>query len=97
MFTWPRVARGIGEAISIALKAAGHTVAATYAGNDQAAQRFTDQTGIATYKFDVADFDQCSAAVEKITADLGDVEILINNAGITRDGTMHRMSFDHDS
>ena len=86
--------RGIGEAISIALKAAGHTVAATYAGNDQAAQRFTDQTGIATYKFDVADFDQCSAAVEKITADLGDVEILINNAGITRDGTMHRMSFD---
>lgn len=86
--------RGIGEAISIALKAAGHTVAATYAGNDQAAQRFTDQTGIATYKFDVADFDQCSAAVEKITADLGYVEILINNAGITRDGTMHRMSFD---
>ena len=86
--------RGIGEAISIALKTAGHTVAATYAGNDQAAQRFSDQNGIATYKFDVADFDQCAGAVEKISADLGNVEILVNNAGITRDGTMHRMSFD---
>ena len=86
--------RGIGEAISVALKDAGNLVAATYAGNDEAAQRFTKKTGIAAYKFDVSDYEQCAEAVAKITADLGSVDILINNAGITRDGTLHRMSFD---
>ena len=86
--------RGIGEAISVALKDAGNLVAATYAGNDEAAQRFTKKSGIAAYKFDVSDYEQCAEAVAKITADLGSVDILINNAGITRDGTLHRMSFD---
>ena len=86
--------RGIGEAISVALKNAGNLVAATYAGNDEAAQRFTKKTGIAAYKFDVSDYEQCAEAVAKITADLGPVDILVNNAGITRDGTLHRMSFD---
>jgi acetoacetyl-CoA reductase len=86
--------RGIGEAISVALKDAGNLVAATYAGNDEAAQRFTRKAGIAAYKFDVSDYEQCAESVAKITADLGPVDILINNAGITRDGTLHRMSFD---
>ena len=86
--------RGIGEAISVALKDAGHKVAATYAGNDEAAERFRKATGVATYKFDVSDFEACQAAVAQIEKDLGPVEILVNNAGITRDGTMHRMSFD---
>ena len=86
--------RGIGEAISVALKDAGHRVAATYAGNDEAARKFNEATGIATYKFDVSDFDQCAAGVAKIVADLGPVDILVNNAGITRDGTMHKMTFE---
>ncbi len=86
--------RGIGEAISVALKNAGHKVAATYAGNEEAAKQFTERTDIPTYKFDVADFDACAAAVKQINADLGPVEILINNAGITRDGTMHKMNFE---
>jgi len=86
--------RGIGEAISVALKNAGHRVAATYAGNDEAARKFKEATGIATYKFDVADFDQCAAGVAQIIADLGPVDILVNNAGITRDGTMHKMTFE---
>ena len=86
--------RGIGEAISVALKNAGNTVAATYAGNTEAAERFTEKTGIAAYKFDVGDYDQCAEMVGKIADELGPVDILINNAGITRDGTLHRMSFD---
>ncbi|KAA3621691.1 MAG: acetoacetyl-CoA reductase [Proteobacteria bacterium] len=86
--------RGIGEAISVYLKEAGHNVAATYAGNDEAARKFSDRTGIATYKFDVSDFDQCAEAVAKIAGDLGPVDILVNNAGITRDGTMHKMDFE---
>jgi acetoacetyl-CoA reductase len=86
--------RGIGEAISVDLKKAGHKVAATYAGNDQAAEKFRERTGISTYKFDVADFDACQNAVARIAEELGPVEILVNNAGITKDGTMHRMSFD---
>jgi len=86
--------RGIGGAISLALKEAGYTVAAAYAGNDEAAKRFTDKTGIRAYKFDVSDFDACTDAVGRIAKDLGPVDVLINNAGITRDGTMHRMSFD---
>jgi len=87
--------RGIGEAISIELSEAGHKVAATYASNDQAAEEFSKATGITVYKFDVAVFDECVAAVKKIAQDFGGpVQILINNAGITRDGTLHRMGFD---
>ena len=86
--------RGIGEAISLALKDAGDTVVATYAGNEEAAKKFTDETGIPTYRFDVGDYDACQSAVKQIEADLGPVEILINNAGITRDGTMHKMTFE---
>ena len=86
--------RGIGGAISVALQDAGHTVAATYAGNDDAAKRFGDRTGIRTYKFDVSDFEACWDGVDRITKDLGAIGILVNNAGITKDGTMHRMSFD---
>ena len=86
--------RGIGEAISVALGDAGHTVAATYAGNAEAAKRFGERTGIRTYKFDVSDYEACRDAADRITKDLGPVGILVNNAGITRDGTMHRMSFD---
>jgi acetoacetyl-CoA reductase len=86
--------RGIGEAISVGLRDAGYKVAATYAGNDEAAKRFSDKHDIAAYKFDVSDYDQCAEAVEKIAADLGPVDVLVNNAGITRDGTLHRMSFE---
>ena len=86
--------RGIGEAISVGLKNAGYKVAATYAGNDEAAQKFTEKTGIPTYKFDVSDIAQCEEGVAQIAADLGPVDVLINNAGITRDGTLHRMSFE---
>jgi len=84
--------RGIGEAISNSLNDAGYSVAATYAGNDDAANAFAAKTGIRVYKFDVADFDACEAAISRITSELGAVDILVNNAGITRDGTMHRMS-----
>ena len=84
--------RGIGKAISVALKQAGYKVAAAYHGNDAAAKAFTDETGIAAYKFDVADYAWCEAAVKTIVAELGPVDILVNNAGITRDGTMHRMT-----
>ncbi|MDJ0778844.1 MAG: acetoacetyl-CoA reductase [Gammaproteobacteria bacterium] len=86
--------RGIGEAISVALKDAGYTVVANYAGNDEAAKKFTQETGIATYKFDVSDYDACQSTVAQIENDFGPVEVLINNAGITRDGTMHRMNFE---
>jgi acetoacetyl-CoA reductase len=86
--------RGIGAAISKALKAAGHTVAASYAGNDEAAAKFKAETGIATYKWDVGDFDACAAGVAQVEKDLGPVDILVNNAGITRDGFLHKMSKD---
>ena len=86
--------RGIGEAISVALKDAGYTVVANYAGNEEAAAKFTEETGIATYKFDVSDYDACQATVAQIESDIGPVEVLINNAGITRDGTMHKMNFE---
>ncbi|MDT3376640.1 acetoacetyl-CoA reductase [Labrys portucalensis] len=86
--------RGIGAAISKALKAAGHTVAASYAGNDEAAAKFKAETGIATYKWDVGDFDACAAGVAQVEKDLGPVDILVNNAGITRDGFFHKMSKD---
>ena len=83
--------RGIGEAISIGLKGAGREVVANYAGNEHAARDFHERTGIPVYKFDVSDFDAVSAAIEQIEAEVGPIEILVNNAGITRDGTMHRM------
>ncbi|WP_265528602.1 acetoacetyl-CoA reductase [Sphingomicrobium marinum] len=86
--------RGIGEAISLKLKDMGMDVAATYAGNEQAAAEFTDRTGIKAYKFDVADYDACQNAVEQISSDLGDVDVLVNNAGITRDSTMKRQTHD---
>ena len=86
--------RGIGEAISIELKQAGYTVAANYGGNEERAKEFTERTGIASYKFDVGDFEACQAGVEQIKSDLGPIEILVNNAGITRDGTMHKMDFE---
>ena len=86
--------RGIGAAISAELKAAGRDVVASYAGNDAAAEAFHAVTGIAVTRFDAGDFDQCSAAVEKIHADHGPIEILVNNAGITRDATMARMTRD---
>ena len=84
--------RGIGEAISVALKEAGYKVAANYGGNDAAASAFNEKTGIPVYKFDVGDFDACKAAIETIESDLGPVEVLVNNAGITRDATFHRMT-----
>ena len=83
--------RGIGEAISIALKDMGMQVAANYAGNDERARAFSDRTGIAAYKWDVADFNACQEGVRKVETDLGAVEVLVNNAGITRDSTMKRM------
>jgi acetoacetyl-CoA reductase len=83
--------RGIGEAISVGLKEAGYSVAATYAGNDEAAAKFKEETGIAVYKWDVADFEACKEGIAKVEADLGPVDILVNNAGITRDTTLHRM------
>ena len=84
--------RGIGAAISVALKEAGCTVAANYAGNDEAARKFTDETGIKAFKWSVADYDACKAGVAEVEAELGPVEILVNNAGITRDGMFHKMT-----
>ena len=84
--------RGIGAAISEALQAAGRKVVASYAGNDAAAQAFTEQTGIPCYKFDVADFDACLAAVQKIETEVGPIEVLVNNAGITRDAMMRKLT-----
>jgi len=84
--------RGIGAAISIALKAAGYTVAANYAGNDEAAAAFTKETGIKTYKWSVADYEACATGIARVEADLGPVEVLVNNAGITRDSMFHKMT-----
>ena len=84
--------RGIGAAISLALKEAGYTVAANYAGNDEAAAKFTAETGIKTYKWSVADYDACAAGIAQVEADLGPVDVLVNNAGITRDAPFHKMS-----
>jgi len=86
--------RGIGAAISIRLKKAGYRVVASYGGNDEAALAFKTQYDIPIYKFDVASFEACAAAVEQITRDLGPIEILVNNAGITRDGTLQKMTKD---
>ena len=84
--------RGIGAAISRALKAAGYTVAANYAGNDEAAAAFKAETGIAVYKWSVADYDACVDGIARVEADLGPVEVLINNAGITRDAPFHKIT-----
>ena len=84
--------RGIGRAICVALKDAGYTVAANYAGNDEAAERCTEETGVKTYKWDVSKYDACQEGVAQVAEDLGPVDILVNNAGITRDGTLMRMS-----
>jgi acetoacetyl-CoA reductase len=83
--------RGIGAAISRALKAQGRTVVANFAGNEAAAQAFGGETGITCHKFDVSDFAACQAAVKQITAEIGPIEIVVNNAGITRDGTLAKM------
>ena len=84
--------RGIGAAISTALKDAGYTVAATYAGNDEKAAAFTAETGIKTYKWDVGSYDACAEGIAQVEADLGPVEVLVNNAGITRDAPFHKMT-----
>jgi acetoacetyl-CoA reductase len=86
--------RGIGAAIAKGLKASGTTVAAVYFGNEAAAAKFNSETGIAVYRWDVGDSVACAAGVAKVAADLGPVDILINNAGITRDSMFHRMTFD---
>jgi len=84
--------RGIGRAISIALKNAGCNVAATYAGNDEAAAKFKDETGVPVYKWDVGDYEACKSGVQEIEAAQGPTDILVNNAGITRDGFFHKVT-----
>jgi acetoacetyl-CoA reductase len=84
--------RGIGESISKALKEAGYKVAANYGGNDEAAKKFKDATGIAVYKWDVSSYDSCVEGLKQVAKDLGPVEVLVNNAGITRDAMFHRMT-----
>jgi acetoacetyl-CoA reductase len=83
--------RGIGEAISIALRDMGMNVAANYAGNEERAREFSDRTGIASYKWNVADYDACQEGVRRVESEIGPVDVLVNNAGITRDTTMKRM------
>ena len=83
--------RGIGAAISVALQKAGYKVAANYSGNDERAKAFTEKTGIPAYKWDVASAEECAAGLAKVEADLGAVDIVVNNAGITRDAMFHRM------
>src|SRR6201993_5398336 len=100
MFTMARVAlvtggtRGIGAAISKVLKAGGYKVAANYGGNDAAAEKFKAETGIPVYKWDVSSFEACAEGVKKVEADLGPIEVLVNNAGITRDGAFHKMTLE---
>ncbi len=84
--------RGIGAAICIALKNAGYNVAANYAGNDEAAEKFKQQTGIAVYKWDVSDYKACADGIAKVAAEVGPIDVLVNNAGITRDGFFHKMT-----
>ncbi|WP_260291794.1 acetoacetyl-CoA reductase [Sedimenticola hydrogenitrophicus] len=86
--------RGIGEAICVAMKEHGYQVVANYGGNEQAAAGFTERTGIPAFKFDVSDFDQVASGIRAIESSTGPVEVLVNNAGITRDGTLHKMSFE---
>jgi len=84
--------RGIGAAISVALKEAGYTVAANYAGNDEAANKFKAETGIPVFKWSVADYEACATGIKQVEAELGPIEILVNNAGITRDAMFHKMT-----
>jgi len=84
--------RGIGAAISKALAAAGYSVAAVYHGNDAAAAKFKAETGVSVYKWDVANFEACSAGLAQVAKELGPVEILVNNAGVTKDGMFHKMT-----
>ena len=86
--------RGIGAAVSRALKAQGYKVAATYHGNDTAAAAFKAETGVDVYKWDVSSYDACVAGLAKVAADLGPVDVLVNNAGITKDGMFHKMTPD---
>ncbi|MBN07005.1 MAG: beta-ketoacyl-ACP reductase [Rhodospirillaceae bacterium] len=87
--------RGIGAATAIALKERGDTVAAVFGYNEERAKVFTAETGIASYKWDVSDFDACLTGIASVESDLGPVDILINNAGITRDGTVHKMDYEN--
>ena len=84
--------RGIGAAISKALKDKGYKVAASYAGNDEAAQKFKAETGIPVFKWDVSSFEACGAGIKQVEAEVGPIEVLVNNAGITKDGMFHRMT-----
>ncbi|QHQ37029.1 acetoacetyl-CoA reductase [Algicella marina] len=84
--------RGIGAAISRALKDAGYSVAASYAGNDEAAKAFSDETGIKTYKWNVADYEASKAGIDQVEADLGPIEVVVANAGITKDAPFHKMT-----
>ncbi|RDV03839.1 acetoacetyl-CoA reductase [Undibacter mobilis] len=84
--------RGIGAAISKALKDKGYKVAASYAGNDEAAQKFKAETGIPVFKWDVSSFEACGEGIKKVEAEVGPIEVLVNNAGITKDGMFHRMT-----
>ncbi|MEE9453703.1 MAG: acetoacetyl-CoA reductase [Paracoccaceae bacterium] len=84
--------RGIGAAIAVAMQDAGYSVAVSYAGNDAAAEKFTTKTGIPAYKWSVADYDACTKGIKKVESDLGPIEILVNNAGITRDGMFHKIT-----
>lgn len=84
--------RGIGHAISVSLQKAGYRVAANYAGNDEAAQKFLAETGIPVYKWSIADFDACAEGIKKVEADIGPVDVLVNNAGITRDAMFHKLT-----
>lgn len=84
--------RGIGHAISVALKQKGFRVAANYGGNDSAAQQFQAETGIPVYKWDVGDYDSCAAGLKRVESDIGPIDIVVNNAGITRDAMIHRMT-----
>jgi acetoacetyl-CoA reductase len=86
--------RGIGAAISRALKAEGYKVAAIYAGNDEAASAFKTETGIPVYKWDVSNYETCVAGLKQVEVDLGPIEILVNNAGITKDAMFHKMALD---
>ncbi|MEL6860757.1 MAG: acetoacetyl-CoA reductase [Pseudomonadota bacterium] len=86
--------RGIGRAISVGLKQAGFAVAANYGGNEEAANQFTEETGVNSYKFDVSDFEAVGAGLAKIEAELGPVDVVVNNAGITWDGPFHKMSLE---
>ena len=86
--------RGIGAAISVALKDAGYKVAASYGGNDEAAAKFKEETGIQVFKWDVGDYDACQSGIAQVEAEVGPIDVLVNNAGITRDGMLHKMGLE---